>query len=137
MAEDIRHSGVVDEVGEDYVTVKIISQSACGTCQARQACGMAESQEKIVRIPHRGGGFRPGDEVSVSIRKGAGIYAVVMAYVVALVVLVGTLAVAGLLGLSDGVAALAALAAVGAYWFLLWLLRKKIEHTIHFTITKN
>ena len=48
-------------------------------------------------------------------------------------VLVGTIAVAGW---SEGAGALAAIAGVGVYYFALWLFRRKIEHTIQFTITK-
>ena len=55
-----------------------------------------------------------------------------------LAVLLGALAAAvAALGWSEGRSALAALAAVGVYYCVLWLFRHKIEHTIHFSITKN
>ena len=44
-------------------------------------------------------------------------------------------AIAGM-GWSEGAGALAAIAGVGVYYFVLWLFRAKIEHTIQFTITK-
>ena len=53
---------------------------------------------------------------------------------IALAVLVAAVAV---LGWSEGRGALAALGAVGVYYCVLWLFRHKIEHTIHFSITKN
>ena len=56
-----------------------------------------------------------------------------IALAVLLAVLVGTIAVAGW---SEGAGALAAIAGVGVYYFALWLFRRKIEHTIQFTITK-
>ena len=37
---------------------------------------------------------------------------------------------------SEGVSALAAIAGVGVYYAVLWIFRRKIEHTIQFTITK-
>ena len=40
------------------------------------------------------------------------------------------------LGWSEGASALAALGGVGLYYVVLWLCRRRIEHTIHFTITK-
>ena len=51
--------------------------------------------------------------------------------------LLAVLAVAaGPLHWSEGHAALAALAGVALYYVVLWLFRKRIEHTIQFTITK-
>ena len=49
----------------------------------------------------------------------------------------GLAAAVAALGWSEGRSALAALAAVGVYYCVLWLFRHKIEHTIHFSITKN
>ena len=80
----IEHCGVVERTERDTVYVRITSRSACGTCKARQACGLAEAQDKIVAVA------TPE----------------------------------------------AAIAGVGVYYFALWLFRRKIEHTIQFTITK-
>ena len=107
MARPIEHSGVVERTAPDAVYVRITSRSACGACRARQACGLAETQEKIVAVktadaPH---------------------YAVLFAANAAL-------------GWSEGASALAALGGVGLYYVVLWLCRRRIEHTIHFTITK-
>ncbi|MDE6046515.1 MAG: SoxR reducing system RseC family protein, partial [Alistipes sp.] len=38
---------------------------------------------------------------------------------------------------AEGPGALAALGGVALYYMVLWLCRRKIEHTIQFTITKN
>ena len=132
MADLIEHCGVVERTERDTVYVRITSRSACGTCKARQACGLAEAQDKIVAVATpEAGQYAAGREVMVGVR------AVVLAYVgalaVLLAVLVGTIAVAGW---SEGAGALAAIAGVGVYYFALWLFRRKIEHTIQFTITK-
>ena len=50
MAERIEHSGIVDRVECDTVHVRITSHSACGSCKAREACGLAEAQEKIASM---------------------------------------------------------------------------------------
>lgn len=136
----IEHGGVVSRVEGDRVFVRITSQSACGSCKAREACGLAEAQEKIVEVTTPGAGhhFAAGQSVTVGVRRSAGAVAVILAYVGALAVLLAVLA-AGIacLGWSEGSSALAALAAVGLYYCVLWLFRHKIEHTIHFSITKN
>lgn len=138
MAELIEHSGVVERTEGDTVYVRITSRSACGSCKARQACGLAEAQDKIVTVATPGAAeYAGGDAVTVGVRRSAGIRAVVLAYVGALAVLMAVLvaAIAGM-GWSEGAGALAAIAGVGVYYFVLWLFRTKIEHTIQFTITK-
>ena len=139
MAELIEHSGVVERIEGDAVLVRITSHSACGSCKARAACGLAETQEKIVEVhTPESGSYHPGEEVSVGVRRRVGAVAVVYAYVGALAVLLVVLMVSSLaLGWSDGASALAALAGVALYYGVLGLFRRRIEHTIHFTITKH
>ena len=138
MADLIEHSGVVERTERDTVYVRITSRSACGTCKAREACGLAEAQDKIVMVATpEAGQYAPGAAVMVGVRRSAGVRAVVLAYVGALVVLLAVLVGAiAIVGLGEGVSALAAIAGVGVYYFVLWLFRRKIEHTIQFTITK-
>ena len=100
MADLIEHCGVVERTERDTVYVRITSRSACGTCKARQACGLAEAQDKIVAVATpEAGQYAAGREVMVGVRRSAGVRAVVLAYVgalaVLLAVLVGTIAVAG------------------------------------------
>lgn len=88
MARPIEHSGVVERTAPDAVYVRITSRSACGACRARQACGLAETQEKIVAVktadaPH----YAAGEQVVVGVRRSAGMRAVALAYVGALAVL--------------------------------------------------
>ena len=137
MSEVVQHSGVVARVEEHRVVVRITSRSACGSCAARQACGLAEATEKEVEIyTEQAAAYRVGDAVMVGVRKRIGGHAVLIAYVGALVVLVGVLVVATAMGLNEGLAVVVTLGAVAAYYGVLWLFRKKIEHTIQFTITQ-
>lgn len=139
MASRIEHSGVVERTEGDTVFVKITSRSACGTCKAREACGLAEAQDKIVVVKSPDAAlYAPGEQVTVGVRRSAGAAAVILAYVGALTVLMAVLVVTvAVLGWGEGVGALAALGGVGLYYCVLWLFRHRIEHTIHFSITKN
>lgn len=134
----IEHSGVVERTGEGVVFVKITSSSACGSCSARQACGLSEAQEKIVEVhTPEASSYAAGQPVTVGVRRRAGVAAVLLAYVGALAVLLAVLfAGIGLAGWSEGVSALAALGAVALYYGGIGLFRRRIEHTIQFTITK-
>ena len=88
----IEHEGIVQCAEKGVVHVKITSRSACGACKARQACGMAETQEKIVVVPTpEAGCYTPGEAVFVGVRKKAGRIAVLLAYGGALVVFLAAL----------------------------------------------
>ena len=80
--------------------------------------------------------YRPGDRVTVAITRRTGAVAVLLAYVVPFVVLIGVVAVCYLLGAGDGAAGLAGLGSVVLYYGILWLLRRKIDNAIHFTISE-
>ena len=111
MPSQIEHSGVVSRIVGDTVHVMITSHSACGSCKARQACGLAETQEKVVEVRTPAAAqYAPVDAVVGCVRRRAGGIAVRLAYVGALVVLLAVLAgAAGPLHWSEGHAALAAL----------------------------
>ncbi|MBR5820393.1 MAG: SoxR reducing system RseC family protein [Alistipes sp.] len=139
MAKEVQHSGTVERTEKGKVIVRITSRSACGSCAAKQACGLAEAQEKVVEVyTARWADFKAGDEVLVGVQQRVGMKAVALAYVGALVVLVGALVVAvEVLKWSDGIAIGVSVAALALYYALLWLFRNKIEQSIQFTITTN
>ncbi len=134
---NIVHDGAVERIAGDTVYVRIAASEACGSCRARQACGAEGARERIVAV--RGaaaGGYAPGDAVRVGVTHRAGGRAVLLAYGGSLgVLLVVLAALHGACG--DGAAAMGALAAVGLYFGVLRLLRRRIEQTIHFTITRR
>ncbi len=139
MSQEIWHSGVVDRVEGRKVVVRITSRSACGSCAARQACGLAEATEKLVEVHTEAAtNYVAGDLVQVGVKKNIGGKAVALAYGGALVVLITALILAvEVAGLSDGASIGVTFAAVAFYYGVLWLLRKRIENTIQFSITKN
>lgn len=139
MAKEILHSGTVDRIEGTTVRVRILSRSACGSCAARAACGLAEATDKLIDVETaEADRYAAGDAVTVGVRRNMGLRAVALGYVGALAVLLATLvATIGLLGWSDGAGAAATLGAVALYYVILWLFRKRIAHTIQFTITKN
>lgn len=115
------------------------AQSACGNCRARHVCGMDESAQRTLEVTvPEGERYLPGEEVTVSMSRGMGLKAVLLAYVGAFVVLMGVLfGGAGALGWPEGPTIVAALAAVGIYYGVLYALRGRIRTEIHFKIHKS
>lgn len=134
----IEHVGVVKAVEGDMVLVEIVAESACASCAARSACGMSESTQKQIEVHTReASNYAVGERCVVSVERAAGLKAVVLAYCMPLVVMLVALVACSMAGLSDGVAAVAALGVVAVYYFGVRLLRSKIETNIIFKIKKQ
>lgn len=124
------------EAGVVYVA--IVASGACHSCRAREMCGMSETSEKIIEVKGaESDRFKVGDEVVVAEEQRMALKAVLIAYVGALITLLVLLIGALALGLKEGWAALLSLTGLALYYAGIYLLRHKIEKTIHFTITKN
>lgn len=137
MAE-VRHRGEVRRVEAGMVYVAIVASGACHSCRAREMCGMSETSEKIIEVrTAEASSFAVGDEVMVAEEQRMALKAVLVAYVGALVALLALLIGSLALGLKEGWAALISIAGLALYYGGVYLLRDKIEKTIHFTITKN
>ena len=51
MDNRISHEGIVTKIDGENIEVKILSKSACASCNIKGACNMSEMQEKIISIP--------------------------------------------------------------------------------------
>ena len=135
----IKHSGEVVRLGASTVFVKMTVNSACSGCHAKTVCGVDESEEKIVEV--EGvivSDYQVGEKVEVALQSNSmGTKAVVLTYVVPFFVLTILLVATLMIGLSEGVAVLAALAGVMVYYLVLYAMRNRIKNTIKFIIIKQ
>ena len=133
MSKTIRHDGVVVKVEGREVSVMIVQTSACSGCHARGACMASDSDEKIIVADAGGKTFRPGDAVTLvganSMAWSAMAYAFVLPTVLAMAVL---FAVAPRYG--ELLAALAVLALLAVYYFVLYLMRDRMKTQFSFVV---
>lgn len=136
---NIKHCGEVVRVADDKVWVRMTVNSACSGCHARAVCGVDESKDKIVEVATSdAASYSVGECVEVALEsRSVGAKSVFLAYVVPFFVLLIVLVGLTAFGASEGVAALSAIAGVGIYYVVLWLMNSRIEKTIKFIITKQ
>jgi positive regulator of sigma E activity len=136
-AEQIEHKGRVALVGSNFVRVDIEVMEACGSCASRKACAMGQGTTREIMVyTDDAQNYSIGEVVSVSARQTMGLIAVLLCYVVPLVVLVATLVVAILLGLSEGLSAIISLGVTALYYGVLWLFQNHLSRKVVFTINK-
>ncbi len=133
--KEFEHQGEVISVGDGYITVGFMAQSACSSCQARSKCGMGEAEQRVVDVEIDDNSlYKIGDKVTIAVKSSMGVMAVMIAYVVPFFWLMISLFSLVGIGVSEGVAALSSLALLAVYYCLVYLMRAKIEKNIKFTI---
>ena len=132
---EIVHSGKIVDITPDFTTVQIIASSACSECHAKGLCGMSEEQEKIIMLPTDP--YTPrqvGEEVQVKTKMSMGLKAVWISYVIPLVILmILILSLSSVIG-NEYLRGAVAIAGVGIYYFIIWLLRDKLSDQFEFYI---
>jgi len=160
MAQPIKHIGTVIAVDGEKVQVKIEQSSACSACQAKAMCSSADKKEKIIEVaarqnaaltedrtaaPDRRQNEGPesrtenlqiGDTVEVIVEQRMGWKAVVIAYIVPLMVLVGTLAALDMRLENEALAGVIALGVTGVYFIVLRMFRNKLQRQFSFSVRK-
>ena len=135
-AETIRHEGIIESLGAEGCTVRILQASACSSCSARQLCRSSESKEKLVEVKGHYPTLHVGDRVMLvgSVRQG--LRASVLAYVVPLIIMLVVLFLVTH-HYGEKLGALAALLALALYYGMLFLLKDKLAGQFSFKIENN
>ena len=135
---EITHSGKIIDITPDFTTVQITVSSACASCHAKALCGMSEEEDKVIMLPTDPyASYNVGDEVTICTKMSMGLKAAWISYVIPLAVLMTLILVLTSLGIDEFVSAGAAVAGVGLYYFVIWLLRDKLSNEFVFYIRNN
>jgi len=131
----VRHTGIVEQIGEGSVKVRIVQTSACSECRAKGHCGAAESKEKVVEVYGADvSRLTVGQTVDVVAEQGVAMRAVRLAFawpfLLMVVVLFAVHAATG----NDVAACLAALGALVPYYLIIYYARAKLREKLVFRI---
>jgi sigma-E factor negative regulatory protein RseC len=132
----ISHTGRINEITRDSISISIISESACAACHAKGFCGAADSKEKVIEVKNTGiNEHKVGDCVTIVMQKSMGLKAVFYGYILPFIILMATLL--GTLNATnnEGLAGLLALLVLVPYYFSLYLLREKLKSKFEFRIS--
>ena len=135
MSNKISHSGVIEQILDGCVKVRIVQTSACAACKVAAHCNAAESKIKIVDVfCSDNSTYQVGQDVVVWASKDVANKALLLGFGIPFLILICVLLIALRFTSEEGIAALTALGSLVPYYFMLWLLRKKIQRQIAFHI---
>lgn len=129
----IQHDGTVESIGINEVVVRITAVSACSGCHAEGACSIAGKEEKKLTIP---GSYNlsPGDRVSVQMQQAMGYKAVILGYLIPFIILIASLIILIAASVDELAAGLISVSVLLPYYFIIYLLRNRINKSFTFKI---
>ena len=135
MNNRISHEGIVTNIDNENIEVKILSKSACGACHIKTACNMSEMQEKIISIPvPKDKKLSIGQEVKISMGLGQANSAVIFAYVIPVIILISIIFILNSLKIDEGINALISIGSLIPYYLILFLFKDKIKRKFEYEI---
>lgn len=133
----IEHDGLIEQINGNHITVRILQQSACSSCNAKGYCTAADSSEKTVEITDYTGKFALHERVKIEGNETMGYKAVWWAYVLPLLIVVAVVIFSSSLwNLSEIQGAFVAILSLVPYYIILFMLKDKMAKKFTFTITK-
>lgn len=136
-ANKLEHSGIVQHTYPGFVTVKIISQSACHACHAKGSCTMADVKDKEIEVPVSGQHYCRGDKVRVLLKRSLGYQAVFFAYFLPFLIFLGTMIIAVAFSASELLSGLMAMAILIPYYLVLHQFNGSIKKKFNFIIEQE
>ena len=122
----------------DFTSVEIMVSSACASCHAKSLCGMSEEQEKVIMLPTDPyATYNVGDQVQLCTKMSMGLKAAWISYVVPLVILMALILILTSSGVNEAISAVSSIGGVGLYYFIIWLLRDRLQNEFVFYIKNN
>ena len=135
MEHRISHEGIITAIDDNNVEVKILSKSACASCNIKGACNMSEMKEKIINInTPKANDFQIGQNVIVSMGLGQANKAVVFAYVIPTIILFSMIFILNHFKIEEGINALISISSLVPYYLILFLFRDKMKRKFEYEI---
>ena len=139
MSAKISHSGIVASISKGCVQVRILQTSVCAACKVAGHCNASESKEKIVDVLNVNdiSTLKVGDHVIVTASHDVAKRALLLGFGIPFLVLVTVLLIMLKVFSNEGLAAITALLSLIPYYWVLYLMRDKIQKKMSFFIERN
>ena len=138
MSQIATHDGKVISVADGVVRVEMHVVSACSSCKAHEKCAFVDKADKIVEVETPDWkNYHEGDNVEVSVNEGLGLLAVLLAYFLPAVIIIGAVILLSVFTDSEAIAALVPIALIIIYFILLYKLHDLLQRKFSFGIVKK
>jgi sigma-E factor negative regulatory protein RseC len=134
--EEIKQTGIITNIEDDTLSIKITTCSACSQCSAKSFCSISEQKDKIITAKVTNSSlYSINDYVDVSINQPLAIKAVLYSYVLPLILLLATIIALYTMGFNDFISGISGIIVLIPYYFGLFLLRNKFRADFKFIVS--
>jgi positive regulator of sigma E activity len=127
-------TGVVDHFDDKNIFIRIVSVSACASCESKGSCTTAESAEKLIEVDRNTApDVKPGQQVKVSMNSRNGTLAVLLGYGMPFIILIISLIILTNY-MSEGIAGLISISLLLPYFAGLYFFRNLLKQQFRFSI---
>jgi sigma-E factor negative regulatory protein RseC len=133
----IEQEGIVEEIADHRIRVKLRRDSACGHCSANALCNFSAISERIIETTGSSMNLKTGDVVGVAITRNMGNKAVFLGYLVPFVLLLSALIILNSVGLNELLSGMVSISVLIPYYLLIYLLRVRLKNSFYFTVRKK
>jgi sigma-E factor negative regulatory protein RseC len=133
--EYIKHTGLVTKISKDSVFVMLTENVNCSSCHAKSACGISDTETKIIEVFNNQKSFKINESVDVILGSNMGLKAVFFAYIFPFILLFLTLVIS-LSYLKEWQAGLLSLFILIPYYSLIYFLNNFLKSAFKITLLK-
>ncbi|WP_276893398.1 SoxR reducing system RseC family protein [Hallella bergensis] len=135
MNNTITHPGIIEQIEDGHLIVRIVQGSGCASCKMAGHCHASESTEKLVDIYNVDTTkYHVGENIVITADMKTGYRAVAWGFGVPLLILTATIFGIWAVTANEAWAALAGLAALIPYYAFLYLIRNKFRNEFSFGV---
>ena len=136
MEDSVYHQGIIENISDGRLTVRILQESACSSCKVKKLCSSSESKEKLIDVSVADcNRYSVGQNVVVYSTLSMGMKAVVIAFAIpALILILGIYIPVSFLNISESASIGISLSLLAIYYFVVWMLNDKIAKVITFKL---
>lgn len=132
--KEVSHTGIVKERNKEGITVSILTQAGCVSCQIKDNCNMSDQSEKELDIKCDPLLFTPGQRVEVLLRATQGMNAIFLGYILPFIVLMAVMIVTSKLTQNEGIIGIAALTSLIPYYLVLFVFKNQIKKKFTYVV---
>lgn len=132
--KEVTHTGIVKSINSTGITISMIVNSGCASCQIKGSCNMSEQTEKELNIKCDSSSYKVGQMVLVRLQASQGFHALFLGYILPLIILIATVVIMMHLTQNEGISGLVGLSSLAPYYLVLYLRRNKIKNKFTYVV---